>query len=71
MENRKPFNLRDILIVYNLVQTIFSAWIFYEVIPSFEKIMRSITENESFFFVVPNEWMVGQLQLQMSTCRLF
>lgn len=49
MENRKPFNLRDILIVYNLVQTIFSAWIFYEVIPSFEKKMRSITENESFF----------------------
>lgn len=31
MENRKPFDLRNILIVYNLCQTLFSAWIFYEV----------------------------------------
>ncbi|KAK0166822.1 hypothetical protein PV327_004305 [Microctonus hyperodae] len=30
MENRKPFNLRRILIMYNLIQTTFSAWIFYE-----------------------------------------
>lgn len=32
MENRKPFNLRKTLIIYNFVQTVFSAWIFYEVI---------------------------------------
>lgn len=31
MANRKPFDLRNILVVYNLFQTIFSAWIFYEV----------------------------------------
>ena len=31
MENRKPFDLRQILIYYNLAQTVFSAWIFYEV----------------------------------------
>lgn len=31
MENRKPFDLRGILIMYNLIQTLFSAWIFYEV----------------------------------------
>lgn len=31
MENRKPFDLRRILIVYNFIQTIFSTWIFYEV----------------------------------------
>lgn len=31
MENRKPFNLRKILVVYNLIQTLFSMWIFYEV----------------------------------------
>lgn len=31
MENRKPLNLRGVLVVYNLIQTIFSAWIFYEV----------------------------------------
>ncbi|KAG5883064.1 hypothetical protein JTB14_030439 [Gonioctena quinquepunctata] len=34
MENRKPFDLRNILIIYNLVQTIFSAWIFYEYLMS-------------------------------------
>jgi hypothetical protein len=31
MENRKPMDLRNILIFYNLFQTIFSTWIFYEV----------------------------------------
>lgn len=31
MENRKPFGLRKTLIFYNLFQTVFSAWIFYEV----------------------------------------
>lgn len=34
MENRKPFQLRKILIVYNLFQTLFSAWIFYEYMAS-------------------------------------
>ncbi|XP_066996660.1 very long chain fatty acid elongase AAEL008004 [Anabrus simplex] len=34
MENRKPFQLRQILIVYNCVQTLFSAWIFYEYLQS-------------------------------------
>ncbi|XP_078050496.1 very long chain fatty acid elongase AAEL008004 isoform X1 [Augochlora pura] len=34
MENRKPFTLRRILIVYNFVQTIFSTWIFYEYLMS-------------------------------------
>ncbi len=31
MENRKPFQLKKILIYYNAFQTLFSAWIFYEV----------------------------------------
>lgn len=31
MENRKPFDLRGLLVMYNLVQTLFSSWIFYEV----------------------------------------
>jgi elongation of very long chain fatty acids protein 7 len=34
MENRKPFELRKVLIVYNFLQTIFSAWIFYEFLMS-------------------------------------
>lgn len=31
MENRKPFNLRYTLILYNFIQVIFSAWLFYEI----------------------------------------
>jgi len=31
MENRKPMKLRAVLIVYNFVQVVFSAWLFYEV----------------------------------------
>ncbi|XP_043249679.1 elongation of very long chain fatty acids protein AAEL008004-like [Colletes gigas] len=34
MENKKPFNLRQVLIVYNFIQTIFSSWIFYEYLMS-------------------------------------
>ncbi|CAH0407824.1 unnamed protein product [Chilo suppressalis] len=34
MANRKPFELRNILIFYNLAQTLFSAWIFYEYLMS-------------------------------------
>ncbi|XP_074036574.1 very long chain fatty acid elongase AAEL008004 isoform X1 [Leptinotarsa decemlineata] len=29
MENRKPFNLKKTLFVYNLMQVIFSSWLFY------------------------------------------
>lgn len=32
MEDRKPFVLRKTLIVYNFLQVLFSAWLFYEVI---------------------------------------
>ncbi|XP_037956457.1 elongation of very long chain fatty acids protein AAEL008004-like isoform X2 [Teleopsis dalmanni] len=30
MENRKPFRLQNTLVVYNAIQVIFSAWLFYE-----------------------------------------
>ncbi|XP_076642608.1 very long chain fatty acid elongase AAEL008004 isoform X3 [Halictus rubicundus] len=30
MENRKPFQLKNALIVYNMFQMVFSAWLFYE-----------------------------------------
>ncbi|KAK9303415.1 hypothetical protein QLX08_004901 [Tetragonisca angustula] len=30
MENRKPFQLKNTLVVYNLFQVMFSAWLFYE-----------------------------------------
>lgn len=31
MENRKPFKLREVLLVYNLLQVLFSAFLIYEV----------------------------------------
>ncbi|XP_034191103.1 very long chain fatty acid elongase AAEL008004 isoform X1 [Osmia lignaria lignaria] len=31
MENRKPFQLKNALIAYNLFQMLFSAWLFYEI----------------------------------------
>uniref|UniRef100_A0A0C9RVW1 Elongation of very long chain fatty acids protein n=1 Tax=Fopius arisanus TaxID=64838 RepID=A0A0C9RVW1_9HYME len=31
MENRKPFQLKNVLIAYNLIQVIFSTWLFYEI----------------------------------------
>jgi len=31
MENRKPFELRRVLIAYNAFQVVFSTWLFYEV----------------------------------------
>lgn len=34
MANRKPFELRNILVAYNLFQTVFSIWIFYEYLMS-------------------------------------
>lgn len=30
MADRKPFQLRNVLVYYNLFQTVFSAWIVYE-----------------------------------------
>lgn len=34
MRNRKPVQLRGVLVAYNLAQTLFSAWIFYECLAS-------------------------------------
>jgi hypothetical protein len=31
MDSRKPMNLQTVLIVYNFVQVVFNAWLFYEV----------------------------------------
>lgn len=34
MENRKPFQLRGVIIVYNLLQVMFSTWLVYEFLVS-------------------------------------
>lgn len=48
MANRKPFDLRNTLVVYNLFQTVFSIWIFYEVSKSF--LHRGENPLNIFFF---------------------
>lgn len=39
MENRKPFQLKTIMIAYNLFQVLFSAWLFYEV---YKRILKNL-----------------------------
>lgn len=46
MENRKPFQLKNVLIVYNLFQMVFSAWLFYEV----RFLLRSFSLPPRFLF---------------------
>lgn len=48
MENRKPFELKRILIYYNLFQVIFSTWLFYEV--SWGKNVDNKIKKNVFFY---------------------
>uniref|UniRef100_A0A1Q3EUP2 Elongation of very long chain fatty acids protein n=1 Tax=Culex tarsalis TaxID=7177 RepID=A0A1Q3EUP2_CULTA len=48
MENRKPFQLKNTLIVYNFVQVVFSAWLFYEIF----FVMRKKTSQVSTLHVI-------------------
>ena len=32
MQNREPFQIRGLMLAYNLFQTVFSAWMFKEVV---------------------------------------
>nr|XP_050844905.1 elongation of very long chain fatty acids protein AAEL008004-like isoform X4 [Vespula vulgaris] len=54
MENRKPFQLTNVLIVYNLFQVIFSAWLFYEMVhASWWYYFSKFTEfMDTIFFVL-------------------
>lgn len=74
MENRKPFDLRRTLIFYNLFQTVFSAWIFYEVSKYLAQRQSQLCPINISRFVsraVSPKWLVAGLQLQVSTCGLF
>ncbi|XP_015607868.1 elongation of very long chain fatty acids protein AAEL008004 isoform X4 [Cephus cinctus] len=54
MENRKPFQLKNVLIAYNLFQVIFSAWLFYEMVyASWWYYFSKFTEfMDTIFFVL-------------------
>lgn len=63
MANRKPMDLRKVLVYYNAVQTIFSAWIFYEVERS-SNCLNNKTDSDLIwiyilFVIVLNERLVG------------
>ncbi|XP_070154113.1 very long chain fatty acid elongase AAEL008004 isoform X4 [Polyergus mexicanus] len=54
MENRKPFQLKNTLVIYNLFQVIFSAWLFYEMVhASWWYYFSKFTEfMDTIFFVL-------------------
>lgn len=57
MENRKPFQLKNTLIAYNLFQVIFSTWLFYEVCYNVSSSSSSShfeiwDWREAFFFII-------------------
>jgi len=62
MANRKPFDLRKTLVIYNLFQTLFSAWIFYEY-------LRSGWWGHYSFKCQPVDYSNSELALRMAaTC---
>jgi GNS1/SUR4 family len=69
MKNRKPFDLRKTLVVYNMFQTVFSAWIFYEVREKqFLDNFWNLIIMRLFFIQVFAKRLAPRLQLSMSTC---
>lgn len=58
MENRKPFHLQNTLIVYNFIQVIFSAWLFYEV--------SLTTPPHRLFFYYPQNNMSSNFTFKLS-----
>lgn len=60
MENRKPFQLRKLLIVYNAIQTVFSAWIFYEVsLPTNNSWLATCAFCQSVNIILLNYYVIG------------
>lgn len=75
MENRKPFDLRRVMIWYNLFQVIFSSWLFNEVSCLMRvALCRRNSSRYFIFFLVFAEFKRGlgrTIFLQMSASRLF
>lgn len=69
MENRKPFEFKYTLVIYNFLQVLLSIYIVYEVNPIF-----AITCNSSkisIYFIGNHTSLVVEIQLEMRACRLF
>ncbi len=53
MESRLPFDLRNTLVLYNGLQVLFSAWLFYEVI-YFVTENSFYTSGRIFIYIIYN-----------------
>jgi len=59
MENRKPFDLRRVMMYYNLFQVIFSSWLFYEVSRTMNISERdSLKDSILFFLPILQAWLI-------------
>ncbi|XP_074036575.1 very long chain fatty acid elongase AAEL008004 isoform X2 [Leptinotarsa decemlineata] len=58
MENRKPFNLKKTLFVYNLMQVIFSSWLFYRMVSTvYWYFISKFTEFfDTIFFIMRKKY---------------
>lgn len=71
MENQKPFDLRRVMIWYNLIQVIFSTWLFNEV--SCQESLMQTYRDTLYIFLMFAEfgWLGRTILLQVSAGRLF
>jgi len=70
MKDRKPLNIRTFLIWYNLVQVIFSVYLFTEVSSAVLPMVHLIGFETFFFHSALTVWMGRRLQLPLPTCGL-
>lgn len=78
MENRKPFNLRYTLILYNFIQVIFSAWLFYEVSAVQQLLFSFLFKSLHIFFnhslylvLMPHAYLCPHPHTHKSSSHLF
>ncbi|XP_046742153.1 elongation of very long chain fatty acids protein AAEL008004-like isoform X1 [Diprion similis] len=71
MENRKPYQLKEVLIVYNLIQVLFSTWLFYECLMggwwgqySFRCQPVDYTESSTAIRIGDSGWFTGDYSLR-------
>lgn len=74
MRDRKPFSLRNTLIYYNAFQVILSAYMFYEVVISYNLHLVSfdfIFKFRSIDLLAFDVWLAERIQFYVRNSRLF
>ena len=64
MKNRKPFDLRGVLILYNALQVVFSAWLFYEVSPVRKIIFQPFSMSNWFVWCCSFNWISATILVE-------